>query len=79
MRDGDRFALSEAGAGAKPDLTSTAESTASAAAMTGGATQRCQTKANAVNSTAPASTGANRNVQGRLPDITSSGLMPAGG
>ena len=77
VRDGDRFALSEAVRKRKTGVTGTLYS--QRCGHDWPRIQRCQTRAKAASSSAPASTGANRNVQGRLPDITSSGLMPAGG
>ena len=80
VRDGDRFTLSEAVASASPAYSRTARSLHSQrCGQDSRRIHRCQTRAKAASSSAPASTGANRNVQGRLPDITSSGLMPAGG
>src|SRR5229473_5014418 len=42
-------------------------------------THRCQMLANAARSTAPTSTGANKNDHGKLLETTSSGSIPAGG
>ena len=52
--------------------------TASAAARAGGAPRGARHR-RTQSAAAPASTGASRKVHGRLPDTTSSGLMPAGG
>ena len=66
VRDGDRFTLREAGAGAKPDTRERFQMPYSQRRGMTGRTHRCQTQAKAASNNAPASTGANRNVQGRL-------------
>ena len=73
VRDGDRFTLQRTRRTQRGRPT---RFRASAAATAGGAPSGARHRRSAVSSSAPASTGANRNDHGRLLETTSSGLIP---